>query len=399
MGGFSPNLYLAALGPLTELLGILVVIGIFALLRSQADRRPYFRSWELAYVFFAVSLTAGLFYERFVNPDSVFYPASPVTTKLAAAAFLVFRLLTMAMLIAGVQQLARGEVAKWLVGAATALGVLLAVVAETQTTPLAPFRLFHGPFGAAATAYCAWLVVRLPRSRQGGGTRMLALAFAALAFLSATLALFYVAQRVSPGLTSNPWLVRYDRYGFYSDLVVRLGLGWAMVRVLVEDGRREDDDTRAYLKLLQDRDRLGDLFDSGSRLLARRAFDALIGLDFARASFGSVACIHVTNVKRLAAEVSRHAADALVAHLAGVISSSVRTHDRVYRWSDDRLLVVLPRTVPSVARARVEQVVARAAAIPLAPGKDLVRAAVAVAVRPYNGGEGLPAAAAAAVAE
>src|SRR5581483_1646392 len=272
MHGFSPNLYLAALGPLTELFGILVVVGIFALLRSQAERRPYFRSWELAYVFFAVSLTAGLLYERFVDPDSVFYPASPVTTKLAALAFLVFRLLTLAMLIAGVQQLVRGEVARWLTTAAVILGIVLAVVAETRSTPLAPFRLFHGPFGAAAAGYCAWLVARLPQSRRSGGTRLLALAFAALAFLSASLALFYAAQRVSPDLTSNPWLVRYDRYGFYSDLVLRLVLAWAMVRVLVDDGRREDADTRAYLKLLQDRERLGDLFDPGSRLLARRAF-------------------------------------------------------------------------------------------------------------------------------
>lgn len=399
MRGFSPNLYLAALGPLTELLGILVVVGIFALLRSQADRRPHFRSWELSFVFFAVSLTAGLFYERFVDPESVFYPASPVTTKLAALAFLVFRLLTMAMLIAGVQQLVRGEVARWLVGAAVALGILLAVVAETQTTPLAPFRLFHGPFGTVATAYCAWLLARLPRSRRSGGTRMLALAFTALAFLSATLALFYVAQRLSPDATANPWLVRYDRYGFYSDLVIRLALAWAMVRVLTEDGRREDGDTRAYVKLLQDRERLGDLFDPGSRLLARRAFDALIGLDMARASFGSVACIHVTNAKRVTADVSPRAAEALVAHLAGVVSSAVRTNDRVYRWSDDELLVVLPRAVPGAARERVEQIVARAAAIPLTPGKDPVRAAVAVAVRAYNGGEELPAAAAAAVAE
>lgn len=399
MRGFSPNLYLAALGPLTELFGILVIVGIFALLRSQADRRPYFRSWELSYVFFAVSLTAGLFYERFVDPDSVFYPASPVTTKLTALAFLVFRLLAMAMLIGGVQQLVRGEVAKWLTGAAVVLGIVLAVIAETRATPLAPFRLFHGPFGAAAAGYCAWLLVRLPRSRQSGGTRMLALSFIGLAFLSATLALFYIAQRVSPDLTSNPWLVRYDRYGFYSDLVLRLALAWAMVRVVIEDGRREVDDTEAYLKLLQDRERLGDLFDPGSRLLARRAFDALIGLDMARASFGSVVCIHVTNARRVASEISERAAEALVANLAGVVSSAVRTHDRVYRWSSDELLVVLPRAVPAVARERVEQIVARAAAVPLVAGKDPVRAVVSIAVRPYTGGEDLAAAAAAAVAE
>lgn len=399
MSSFSPNLYLASLGPLTELFGVLVIAGIFALLRGQAERRPYFRSWELSFVFFAVSLTGGLFYERFVSPDSVFYPASPVTTKLTALTFLVFRLLAVAVLIAGIQRLVRGVTARWLPAAAAVLGVVLAVIAETQATPLAPFRLLHGPVEALAAAYGAWLTGRLPRSRRSGGTRMLALVLTGLTLLSASLALFYAVQRMSPDLTANPWLVRYDRYGFYTDLAIRLALAWAMVRVLVEDGRREDDDTRAYLKLLQDREQLGDLFDARSRLLARRAFDALIGLDFARASFGSVACVHVTNATRLATEVGQQAADALMAHLAGVVGSAVRTHDRVYRWSDDELLVVLPRAVPAAARERVEQMVGRAAALPVASGRDPVRATVAVSVRAFRGGEDLAAAAAAAVAE
>ena len=71
MSGFSPYLYLAALGPLTELLSVVLIVAAFALLRSQADRRPYFRSWEVSWTFLTVSLVAGLLYERYVDPDSV----------------------------------------------------------------------------------------------------------------------------------------------------------------------------------------------------------------------------------------------------------------------------------------------------------------------------------------
>ncbi|MCX5754749.1 MAG: hypothetical protein NTX19_01315 [Gemmatimonadetes bacterium] len=69
----SPNLYLAALGPMSELLGLVVIVAVFALLRAQADRRTYFRTWEMSWVFFAVALTSGLFYERFIDPESVFF--------------------------------------------------------------------------------------------------------------------------------------------------------------------------------------------------------------------------------------------------------------------------------------------------------------------------------------
>ncbi|HVZ48163.1 MAG TPA: diguanylate cyclase [Gemmatimonadaceae bacterium] len=399
MNGLSPNLYLAALGPLTELLGVIVVVGVFALLRSQADRRPYFKAWEASFAFFAVSLTAGLFYERFVDPSSVFYPVAPTTTKLAALVFLMFRLLGMAMVVKGAQLYARGTVAGWLTKVAIPVAIVLAVVADTSKTPLAPLRLLHGPFGALTMAYAAWLFAGLPRSRQSAGTRTAALSFVLLALLSAGLAVFYGVQRVAPDLTTNPWLIRFARYGFYTDLLLRLLLAWAMVRLLIEDGRREADDTRAHLRLVQDRERLGELYDQDARVLTRRAFDALVGLDFARASFGTVGRLRIANYQRVANERGPAVANALLAHLAGVLDSALRAHDRVYRWSADELLIVMPRAVPSVARARIEFLAARAAPLTVGGSQVPVRAEPAVAIRYYHGGEELPTAAAAAAQE
>lgn len=395
MNEFSPNLYLAALGPLTELLGVILVVGVFALLRSQADRRPYFKAWETSFVFFAVSLTAGLFYERFVDPTSVFYPVAPATAKLTALVFLMFRLLTMAMIVKGAQLYARGTVVAWLTKVAIPVAIVLALIADTNTTPLAPLRLLHGPFGALTMGYTARLMAGLPRSRQSTGTRTAALAFVLLALLSASLAVFYAAQRVSPDLTTAPWLVRFARYGFYSDLALRLLLAWAMVRLLMDDGRHEADDTRTHLKLVQDRERLGELYDMSARVLTRRAFDALVGLDFARASFGSVVRLRIANYRRIASERGPAVADALLAHLAGVLDSAVRAHDRVYRWSEDELLIVMPRAVPSVARERIEFLAGRAAPLTVGGSQDPVRAEPAVAIRFYRGGEDLPSAAAA----
>lgn len=396
MNGTTPNLIVAALGPLVELLGIVGIVGVFALLRGQAERRPYFRAWETAFALFAASLTAGLFYERFVNPDSVFYPASPVTTRLTAMAFLVLRLVSMAMVVSGAQLFLRGSVAKWMPRMAVPVAIVLTFAVDTTQLPLAPMRILHGPIGAIAYIYAALLVGRLPHSRRSLGTRVATTAFVLLAVLAASLAGFHALQRINPALTTSPWLVRFARYSFYWDLALRLLLAWAMLRLLVEDNRREADDTRAHLKLVQDRDKLGDLYDPQARLLGRRAFDALVGLDFARAGFGSVARLRIANVQRIVAEQGSAVGDALVAHVAGVVDSAVRSHDRVYRWAPDELLVVMPRAIPSVARARIEMLASRIAPLPVSGVGAPIRAETAVTVRFFSGGEELTAAAAVA---
>ena len=128
----------------------------------------------------------------------------------------------------------------------------------------------------------------------------------------------------------------------------------------------------------------------------RRAFDAKVGLEFARASFGSVVRLQVTNYTRIAGDHSPAVAEALLTHLAGVLDGSVRTHDRVYRWGQDELLVVMPRAIPKVARARVEFTMGRTA--PMATQgmpKGLV-AEAAVTVEAYRGAEDLADAAEAA---
>ena len=397
MNTLSPNLYIATLGPLAELLGIVVVIGIFTLLRGQADRHPYFKAWEVAFVFFAVSLTAGLFYDRFVDATSVFYPASTITTRALAIAFLAFRLLSMAMFVSGAQLYARGSITKWLPRVAIPLAVALAFLVDTTRTPLAPLRMLHGPIATLAFVYCAQLFGTLPRSRRSVGTRFATAAFVFLAALAASLAAFYVLQLTGAAITGNPWLVRFARYSFFIDLSLRLLLSWAMIRLLTEDTNREAADTRAHLRLVHDRDKLGDLYDVNARLLGRRAFEAFVGLDFARASFGSVAHVRISNFARVAQEHGPETAEALVVNVAGVLDSAVRAHDRVFRWGPDEILIVMPRAVAGVARSRVEFLVGRVAPLTLARGGSL-RAETAVAVQFFRGGEDLTAAAAKASA-
>lgn len=394
MESFSPNLYLATLGPLLELLGVVVIIAVFALLRWYAERRAYFAAWEMAFVLFAVSLTAGLFYERFIDPNSVFHPASPITTAVFAGLYLAMLLLSMAYFVHGATLYSRGTAPRRLPQIAAVVGAGLVFAFDTQTAPLATLSLVHGWVGAVAYGFSAWTFAVLPGSRRTPGTRLAAAAFGALAILAVGLAAFYDLQHLAPAVTGNPWLVRFARYGFYLDLFGRFALAFAMVRLVVEDGRRESDDTRVHMKLVQERERLGDLYDAPTRLLARRAFDSLVGLDFARATFGSVAHVTISNHRRIATELGTETAEALVAHLGGVVDSAVRAHDRVYRWAPDALLVVMPRATASVARARIEQIVGRAAPLAIGGGRTPLKAEAAIAIRTFDGSDSLVAAAA-----
>jgi GGDEF domain-containing protein len=392
------NLYLAALGPLTELFGIALILAAFALLRSQAMRRPYFRTWEASWFLLALSLAAGLMYERYVDPESIFYPASPTTTKGLAIAFLALRMVAVALVFNGAQLFCDGTKWSWLWRVMIPVAIAMSFLGDTTRVMLAPLSTLHHPIVAVLTAYATWMFLKLPPSRRSTGTRYATVAFGAQAALAASLAAFYLVKHYSPHLTEDPWVIRFARYGWYSDLLLQFLLAWAMVRLLIEDGRREGDDIRAHLRLVQDRDTLGDLYDDRTRLLTRRAFEAKLGLDFARAGFGSVAHVRITNFTRVTADRGIAVGETLVSNLGGVLDSAVRAHDRVYRWGQDELMVVLPRAIPAVARARVEGLTDRVAPIAVSGSVEPLRAEVAVSVASFSGGENLAQAAASAAA-
>jgi GGDEF domain-containing protein len=385
----TPNLVVAALGPFAELLGVAVLYALFTLLRSQADRRPYFKAWEESWVMMAVALTAAVIFQRLTDPDSVLYASAPFWPWLFGFAYLAFKLLSLALLVSGARLFLSGSNARLLVKLAVPLGLALSLATDTFNGRLAALGLAHGLFAVAAYAYGASLFAALPGSRRSVGSRLAAFALSALATLWLALVVFYFSARLDASLSGQPWFVRLERYGFYADLLLQLSLAYAMVRLLFEDGEREAVDTRAQLELLQDRQRLPQFYDEPSGLLNRRAFDASVGLDFARASFGSVVRLRLTNLEKTITEQGASVGDTLLKHFAGVLDNAVRAHDRVYRWDNRDFLVVMPRAVPRVANARMQLLLSRAAPLLVAGVREAIRPEVVVAVARFTGGEDL----------
>ncbi len=385
----TPNLVVAALGPFAELLGVVVLYALFTLLRSQADRRPYFKAWEESWVTMAVGLVAAVIFQRLTDPNSVLYATSPFWPWLFGFAYLAFKLLSLALLVSGARLFLSGSSARLLVKVAVPLGLALSLAADTFNGRLAALGLAHGLFTVAACAYGAALFAALPASRHSVASRLASLTLSSLALLWAALVVFYFSARLDASLSAQPWFVRLERYGFYADLLLQFSLAYAMVRLLFEDGDRESVDTRAQLELLQDRQRLPQYYDEPSGLLNRRAFDASVGLDFARASFGSVVRLRLTNLEKTITEQGASVGDTLLKHFAGVLDNSVRAHDRVYRWDNRDFLVVMPRAVPRVANARMQLLLTRAAPLLVAGVRETIRPEVVAAVAPFTGSEDL----------
>lgn len=385
----TPNLIVASLGPFAELLGVVVLYALFTLLRSQADRRPYFKAWEESWVMMAVALTAAVIFQRLTDPNSVLYATAPFWPWLFGFAYLAFKLLSLALLVSGARLFLSGSNARLLVKVAVPLGLALSLAADTFNGRLAALGLAHGLFAIAAYAYGASLFAALPGSRRSVGSRLASFTLSGLTLLWAALVVFYFSARLDASLSGQPWFVRLERYGFYADLLLQLSLAYAMVRLLFEDGAREAVDTRAQLELLQDRQRLPQYYDDPSGLLNRRAFDASVGLDFSRASFGSVVRLRLTNLERTITEQGASVGDTLLKHFAGVLDNAVRAHDRVYRWDNRDFLVVMPRAVPRVANARMQLLLTRAAPLLVAGVREAIRPEIVVAVAPFTGAEDL----------
>jgi GGDEF domain-containing protein len=269
---------------------------------------------------------------------------------------------------------------------------VLSLLTDTFNGRLGSLALVHGPIAVAVYAYGAALLSGLPPSRRSSGSRLAALTLAALAVLWTGLVIFHLSARLDAALAAEPWFVRFERYGFYADLLLQFALAYAMVRLLFEDGEREALDTRAQLELLQTLPRMTEFHDAPTGLLNRHAFETSLGLDFARASFGSVVRMRLSNVEREIAAHGSAVGETLLKHFAGVLGSAVREHDWVYRWDRRDFLVVMPRAVPTTARARMQQLVARAAPLLVAGVDVAIRAEAATAVAPFSGGEDLNAA-------
>jgi diguanylate cyclase (GGDEF)-like protein len=175
-------------------------------------------------------------------------------------------------------------------------------------------------------------------------------------------AVYGVAFRLAmiPGPPRVEPLAMLLRYNSYVDLLLQMLLGYGMVLMLIEESKREVDDARARLEVAHDQLRRDSYYDALTGAFNRRAMTDGVGLEMARATYGSVVLLDLDNLKE-ANDLHGHATgDRMLCLLARALRTGVRASDALYRLGGDEFLLVLPGSTPAEAGRLVARAIGAA---------------------------------------
>src|SRR6185503_21280229 len=102
--------------------------------------------------------------------------------------------------------------------------------------------------------------------------------------------------------------------------------------MLMEDSKREVSDAQAELRMSHDRLSRAAMFDSLTDSLNRRAFAEGVGLEMARATFGTVVIADLDNLKMANDRFGHAAGDQLIRRCSDVLRDALGRNDKLYRW-------------------------------------------------------------------
>lgn len=377
------------IGYVVQMVGALMLVALFALLRRFVLRRNYFNAWALAWTTIAVALIAVVLRHHLPSELAFARGSGQPAEMVLPIIYQLGKLLAFALFVEGTLMYVRGRrmhrMARWVWPFAAAYAVATVLFA----TPFFGRLQWQALVAVPSLGWCAWALYRLPPSRRTLGNRMAALGFALTASLWALYGMLYTVD--GAGFASDAWTARiatFAQLNAYMDLFCSVLLAYAMVVVLMEDAKREVDDAQAELRVVHDQLRRAALYDSLTESLNRRAFQEGVGLDLARGTFGTVVLLDLDNMKAVNDAYGHAAGDLLLRTCADVVRSGLRASDKLYRWGGDEFLIVLPGAQPPDVQHRLQLLLA-AAVVPMADTHPALRLEVSAGVAGYTSAEEL----------
>ena len=363
---FSQAAVIPLLGVLLQLGGAALLVGFFTLLRRYVFRRPYFSAWVGAWLSITVGILAlvvryllGLRGGPGVAEDSAVVRALYFIYQSAKLIAFVFFLRGTTMYVAGGR--ASGVFGRrfLIVGAL----IVAAVSAIGAHSGLNEMVIWQSLFAVPILGYCGSALLWLPRSRRTLGTVSTGTGFALLAALW----LVYGGAFALTIDNADTPLVRlattFVAFNPYCDLLLDVLLGYGMVVMLMEDAKREVSDAQAELRMSHDRLSRAAMFDSLTDSLNRRAFVEGVGLEMARATFGTIVIADIDNLKLVNDQHGHAVGDLLIRRCADVLRSGLRPYDKLYRWGGDEFLLVVPSAHAADMLDRLRTAIATAALV------------------------------------
>jgi len=376
------------IGIIVQLVGSVLLVVFFFLLRRNMSRKGYFGMWAWAWLF--VTLGVLMLVARYrAMPEFDVSGASDSRpgVQLLYMAYQFFKLLFLECLVAGTVMYSTGlRVRRYFAITIVAAGAY-SIVSVLFGESMSAIIVWQAPVAVAAYTFCAYTLLRLPPSRRSLGSEITGTIFGLAGALWALYAGAF-GLTIASGTATNP-LIEVVRHNSYVDILVQVLLGFGMVVMLLEDAKREVDDAHAQLEVAHNQLRRDALVDTLTGAMNRRAFSEGVGLESAKAAFGTLVMLDMDNLKIVNDTFGHSAGDALLRHLVTVLRSTLRPSDVVYRWGGDEFLVVLPGATVGDAELRLTSALQTAMPIE-APGVgDALPLMVSFGGAPYAGAEEL----------
>ncbi|MDB4874739.1 MAG: hypothetical protein JWM41_1185 [Gemmatimonadetes bacterium] len=348
---------LSFLGVLVQLGGAVMLIGLFLMLRRFVLRRAYFTAWVAAWGALAVAILA-LVVRYMLLPGLT---GSPLGEQhpLVRVLYLIYQTskgLGFIFFVRGTLMYVAGTTAGFVAtrklwGAAVAFALVSTAASRHGLNEMV---IWQSAIAVPALGYCASALLWLPRSRRTTGSTAAGACFALLAILWLCYAgSFAVAIQTVPGSLADAARTLVGLNSYF-DLALNVLLGYAMVLVLMEDAKREVDDAQAELRVTHDQLRRAALYDSLTDSLNRRAFSEGVGLEMARATFGTVVVADVDDLKLVNDRFGHSVGDQTLRRCAEALRVTLRSYDKLYRWGGDEFLLVVPSAHASDVLTRLQ---------------------------------------------
>ena len=376
------------IGVIVQLVGSVLLMVFFFLLRRNMSRKGYFGMWAWAWLW--VTLAILLLVARYrLFPDFNLSESSDQqpSVQLAYMGYQFLKLLYLECLVAGTVMYATGLRARRYFAIAAVGAIAYSIISVLFGVSINAIVVWQAPVAVAANTYCAYTLLRLPPSRRSLGSETTGTIFGIAGAVWALYAGAFGLTLVGGGGT-NP-LIAVVHHNSYVDILVQVLLGFGMVVMLLEDAKREVDDAHAELEVAHNQLRREAMMDPLTGALNRRAFGEGVGLESAKAAFGTLVMIDMDNLK-VTNDTHGHAAgDALLRDLVRVLRTTVRPSDRVYRWGGDEFLVVLPGATVADAELRIAGALHTAMPLALAGVAEPVPVLASFGCAAYAGAEEL----------
>lgn len=389
----SPSAVVSILGLAVHFGGSSMLVALFLLLRRYQLRRGYFGAWTVAWISMTVAILALVV--RYNLLPSILGHAPAETSFTARGLYFTYqvaKLLAFLLFVVGTHTYVAGGHPRARIRVAAIVALAYAIISTTIASNLNALVVWQSPLAAIALGYCSWVLLRLPRSRRSLGSLLTGTGFALVALLWVGYSIAFGGLVLHAGAPGPRWAQIVVTINSYLDFFVDVMLGYGMIVLLMDDGRREVGDAQAELRLAHDQLRRTAFIDPLTEALNRRAFDEGVGLEMARAFYGCVVLADLDDLKDVNDRYGHAAGDRLLRACSDALRTGLRPYDKLYRWGGDEFLIVLPSGRATEVQGRLDALLEHAPAIPLGPGGPPVRLRVSVGSADYASAESIDAA-------